>query len=100
MYRQGDILIEQIKELPRSLKVQKSDVIAMGDSTNLAHRIVKGQILVGRGQMYLSVSRKTQVVHDHRKGHGHNPIDLQKGYYKIIHQREIVWGDLERIVVD
>mgnify|MGYP001598570907 CR=1 FL=1 len=98
--RQGDIWIESIANLPKLLKKQKSDVIAMGDSTNLAHRLIKGQILLDRkGNMYLSVP-KTQIIHDHVKGHGHNPINLPKGFYKIIHQREIVFGDLIRIVQD
>ena len=99
--RQGDILIEKIEKFPKLLKKQKGDIIAMGDSTNLAHRLVKGQLLLDRkGNMYLDVPHKTQVIHDHGKGHGHNPIDLSKGFYKVIHQREIVFGDLTRIVVD
>ena len=94
-------MIEAISKLPKSLKKQKSDIIAMGDSTALAHRLAFGQILVDRkGNMFLQVPKKTQIVHEHGKGHGHNPIDLPKGTYKIIRQREIVFGDLTRIVVD
>lgn len=100
-FRQGDIFIESIKELPKTLKVKRDNVIAMGDSTNLAHRLVKGQILLNRkGDMFLSVPRKTQVVHEHGKGHGHRPIDLSKGFYRVIRQREVVWGDLTRLVQD
>lgn len=99
--RQGDIYVEAIPSLPKNLKKQKSNIIAMGDSTNLAHRLVKGNILLDRkGTMYLAVPIKTQVSHEHGKGHGHNPLDIPKGFYKVIHQREIVFGDLTRIVVD
>lgn len=101
MKRQGDLLIEKIQELPKNLKDKGTDVIAMGDSTNLAHRLASGKILVNKkGDMFLEVKRKTQVVHEHGKGHGHRPIDLSKGFYKVIRQREITSGDMTRIVVD
>lgn len=99
--RQGDIFIEKIKELPKNLKQKKDNIIAMGDSTNLAHRLVSGKILVNRkGDMFLEIKRKTQVVHEHGKGHGHRSINLSKGIYKIIRQREIQLDNLTRIVLD
>lgn len=99
--RQGDIWIEAIKELPKSLKAKKDNVIAMGDSTNLAHRLIKGKVLIDKEEnIYLDVPTKTQIIHDHGKGRGHKSIPLSKGKYKIIRQRETTMGDMTRIVQD
>lgn len=99
--RQGDILIESIEKLPKTLKVKKDNIIARGDSSNLNHILVRGKVLIDRlGNMFLDVPKKTQVIHEHGKGHGHRPINLSKGYFKIIRQRETTIGDMTRIVVD
>lgn len=99
--RQGDIFIEKVEKLPKGLKQKKDNVIAMGDSTNLAHKLVNGRVLVNKdGNMFLEVKSKTQVIHEHGRGHGHKPINLSKGYYKIIRQRETTIGDMTRLVTD
>ncbi len=100
-YRQGDVFIQSVDKLPKTLKVKKDNVIAKGDSSNLNHTLVSGKVLVDRkGNMFLEVPRKTQVVHEHGKGHGHKVINLSKGFYKVIRQRETTMGDMTRIVQD
>lgn len=96
MYRQGDVLLTKIEELPEGLTQHHSPVIAEGEATGHQHSLVAGKVLQdAQGSLYLAVYQSTQVVHQE-----HYPISLEPGYYRVIRQREYVAPDIDRTVRD
>ena|SRR5258708_6159045 len=83
MYRQGDILLTLIDQLPEELIPRPGNVIVEGEATGHIHRLSKGQVLQDTpGNLYLEVLAATQVVHQEHHPH------LASGYYQITRQRE------------
>jgi hypothetical protein len=94
LLRQGDVLLEQVKELPKGLKKKESKLIARGEFSNHAHFAV-GEVAVmeaENGDMYLNVDGDSTLEHlleDSQVWTGeHTPVELGKGFYKVILQRE------------
>jgi hypothetical protein len=88
MWRQGDVLIEAIHEIPRELKRIKRLILAAGDSTAQRHQIKERGVAQlfqdNQGQLFLVVTaQQAVVVHPE-----HNPIVLPKGNYRVWRQRE------------
>jgi hypothetical protein len=84
MYRQGDLLILQISSLPEGLTLRPHNVILAGEATGHSHRLLAGRVLQdAQGQLFLEVSRATQVIHQE-----HRALTLQPGCYQVIRQRE------------
>jgi hypothetical protein len=92
LYRQGDILFaevskEEFDRMPRYAqeKRNESGVIATGETTGHMHRLTGDGTLFGMTDqmMWIVAGDETVVVHDE-----HAPIQLEKGYYKVIRQRE------------
>lgn len=95
-YRQGDIFIESISSLPKSLKKRKSNVILYGEATNHSHRLEEGSIFDDKdGAIYLKLLKDSRIIHDE-----HGPIDLPKGNYQVSRQVEYVMKDMVRVVID
>ncbi len=99
MYRQGDVLIEQISSLPNNLVKNKRDnnrvILAYGEVTNHSHAIFDEEVnhffspnektepgLVGI--TYLEV-RAALVALKHEE---HSTIELPNGNYRVIRQCE------------
>lgn len=95
IYRQGDVVIKEVTEIPKRMTKVKNGVILKGESTGHTHRLIGGDVLTGKDLMYLLVTKKGQIVHEE-----HNTIDLPKGKYMIIRQREYLSKDMVKIVVD
>lgn len=96
-YRQGDIMPEQIEKLPKGLSIKKDNVIVHSDSTMHDHSLKSGTVYVDKnGNLFLEVPTDTQIVHTF----DHDPIDIAKGLYKVIRQKEYVMKDMKRIVID
>src|SRR5687767_14754997 len=90
-YRQGDVSIMAVKAMPKQArKVSKGELIlARGELTGHAHRIVEGQASLHQlgTALYLSVvSRFAKLSHEE-----HEDIRLPKGEYEIRRQREFDW---------
>lgn len=93
IYRQGDVLIEEVREIPSGAKRAKGKIIlAHGEATGHAHTIEDRDsadwwVLPGRGtrseEQYLEVEKGASVVHQE-----HAPIVLPAGRYKVTRQRE------------
>jgi hypothetical protein len=87
LWRQGDIYIESIHEIPQAAVVQPDLVLAEGEATGHRHRIEDPRSAIlfdDRGQLYLNItSSRARVVHDE-----HATIDLERGYYRVWRQRE------------
>lgn len=104
-YRQGDVLIECITEIPKQIKPQrlKRVVLAHGEVTGHAHELrsaKSGRIsaavatdqfrlagdmddLRGLQSMALAVDSPDEIVHQE-----HAPISLKKGVHRVTRQRE------------
>ena len=109
IYRQGDVLLLKIDKIPGKKRKIKSDIIAKGEVTGHAHRILNGSLFWGptirlsdgtvsksRTTMYLDAKKGAQLIHDE-----HGPIDIESGVYEVRRQREYNGIDREfREVVD
>lgn len=87
MYRQGDVLLIQVKHIPWPSTRQAHCVVAEGEATGHKHEIVEGAFLVVgyEGATYVEVYEEAAtLVHEE-----HGPITLPgPALYKVIHQRE------------
>jgi len=86
MFRQGDLLIREIKELPENLKRLSHKILAEGEVTGHKHQFV-GNVDVyenKKGQMMFGVmDANAKLVHQE-----HKPILIGKGVYEVIKERE------------
>ncbi len=100
VYRQGDVSIMTVKELPKRVKrVQGEPILARGEVTGHAHRMVEGKVRLYQlaGLLYLKVlSEFAKLYHEE-----HADIILPRGDYQIRQQREFEWlGEGARYVMD
>ena len=97
IYRQGDILIEEIKSLPKNLKLKKDNILVHSDSTKHDHTLKSGKVYQDKkGNLFLDVSKKTQIIHTM----DHKPINLPKGKYQLVRQVEYLMKDMVKVVID
>ena len=101
-FRQGDVWIEGIKNIPQEAKAVKrtGDVIlAYGEVTGHAHRIAAPldavDVLQEAERIILNVRTPVTVTHEE-----HGPIVLEPGIYASYVQREYDPIEEERRVVD
>jgi hypothetical protein len=100
-YRQGDVSIIATDRVPKlARKVRGELILARGEVTGHAHRIVEGRAFLYRlatGMLYLRVlSEFAKLYHEE-----HQDILLPKGDYEIRQQREFDWiGSEVRNVTD
>ena len=95
MYRHGDVLITKVSDIPKGAKKKVDNVIVYGESTGHAHRLIGGEIFTKGNAMFLKVTKKGKLVHEE-----HKTIELPKGLYAVIRQREYLTKDMTKIVVD
>lgn len=89
MYRQGDLLFKQVKQIPEGGKVRKSGHILEGEATGHIHRVAEMQLAEAEvldcgAELFMKVTGDgVSIVHEE-----HNPIVLPPGNYEIVRQRE------------
>lgn len=86
LYRHGDVLIQEVKEIPPNAEKKKGTVLVEGEITGHAHQLVDPatfQILTTENEMYVDINAETQIVHEE-----HDAITLPKGKYKVWVQQE------------
>ena len=93
-FRQGDLLLESIKKLPKTVQV-KDGVILRGIATGHAHTVKDGTVWKTKDTFYVKVLRKARLVHNE-----HKTIELPKGNYIVIRQKEYLSKDMSKVVVD
>ncbi len=102
MWRQGDVLIERVGEIPAEAKRLKRPILASGDATGQRHQIKDrnaARLLAwndgGATRLFLEVvADEAEVVHPE-----HGEIVLPRGTYRVWLQREFT-GFGTRSVVD
>lgn len=89
-YRQGDVLIEQIAELPKGLKRQNAQngriILALGEATGHHHSLAADAAdwwKDGSDNQFVSLEETTSLEHQE-----HAPIKLAPGHYRVRRQRE------------
>jgi hypothetical protein len=93
-FRQGDVLLVKINAVPKSAKQVKEKIIAHGESSNHCHRVSKEvEVLKTNDKTYLRVNSKGKLEHvlvsdPETWTKEHLPVELEKGDYEVIQQRE------------
>ncbi len=86
IYRHGDILIKEIKELPKNLKEQKNGILALGEVTGHSHELEGGKYRVlvdDSNKKFLEIMEATMLKHQE-----HKTISIAPAKYEIIIERE------------
>ena len=89
MYRQGDVLLEQMESIPKGLKKLERLIVAYGEVTGHAHRfdckLGDGVELLedDKGNLFVRVAKTTELVHEE-----HETLTIPPGDYKYVPQRE------------
>jgi hypothetical protein len=91
-YRQGDVSIMVTNRVPKQARrVRGEPILARGEVTGHAHRIIEGQVKLyqlATGILYLRVlSEFAKLYHEE-----HEDIVLPKGNYEVRRQREWEWN--------
>lgn len=92
-WRQGDVLIESISETELKGQEADSNLLVRGEGRYHGH-FATGDATVYRSgsELFLSVHSSARIEHLHTETlqftGEHAPIELPKGYYRIIRQRE------------
>lgn len=89
LYRQGDVLLREVKTIPKTLKEQKPEgriVLAYGEVTGHKHQIAESvEVYVGEaGELYLKVTEEGVTLRHEE----HGAIVLPPGNYERVIQRE------------
>lgn len=98
-YRQGDVMLLKVAELPRGAQKQvpgERIVLAYGEVTGHAHAVPTEHAVLYRAEdaTYLNVLQPTGLTHEE-----HTRIDLQPGVYRVVLQREYT-PERNRLVAD
>jgi len=95
MFRQGDLLIRKIKNVPEKTVKKADNIVLEGEATGHMHRLIGGDILLADSRMFLQVPDRATIIHDE-----HFPIPLEKGDYEVIRQKEYKSENMTQVVVD
>jgi len=89
MYRQGDVLIIPVNEIPEEVEAVKREngrlILAEGEATGHAHAIASqhARMYAAGIGMFLVLKKAAELLHEE-----HGKIDLPPGNYQVIRQRE------------
>ncbi|MBD3282073.1 MAG: hypothetical protein GF387_00450 [Candidatus Portnoybacteria bacterium] len=88
LYRHGDLLIKQIKELPKKLKAISGGTLALGEATGHHHTIVADKQALQlfedtNGNKYFSLTKPAPLTHQE-----HKTIEIETGYYRVDVEKE------------
>lgn len=103
LYRQGDVLLTQVDEIPSCILIERTErgvVLAEGEVTGHAHRIASRHASLYRTETdakYMRVMGPAPVALEHEE---HSTVELPPGNYKITIHAEYQPGELPRQVAD
>ena len=97
VWRQGDVLIDTIPELPNDAVRRPGTVLVEGKMTGHAHRISNpetAELWEASGNLYLKdIAASAEIAHDE-----HKSITLSKGIYRVWQQREYTPQAIRRVM--
>lgn len=91
MGRQGDVLLRKIIALPIGAVKAKTRVVAEGEGHHNHLAIGDLEVLELNEKFYLAVNTEGKLVHVHTGTETlaeHLPIELEQGFYEVIHQQQ------------
>lgn len=91
--QQGDVLIFKVDEIPQGAKRLDHLILAEGEATGHAHRIVSGDavLFAAETSLYLKVtSEKALLTHEE-----HGEQNIERGLYRIGGVREMDYDEME-----
>jgi hypothetical protein len=93
--RQGDVLLTKVSILPKGLKKRKDNVLVEGETTGHMHELTAKTVSVygTDDDMYVSLDKPTELIHPE-----HNTIQVDKGVWKVIRQREYSPAENRRVL--
>lgn len=94
-YRQGDVMLQQVAQLPRDVKPVRGPVIlAYGEVTGHCHEIMSGAQLfqTAGGQRFVMVTDAAQLTHQE-----HAALDIEAGVYQVLRQREYFPEEIRQV---
>lgn len=86
IFRHGDVLLKQIKELPKGSKILKDKVLAYGEVTGHKHQFADPKLIdryTDGDSLYLQVYQPVPLNHEE-----HNTLIIDPGIYEQITERE------------
>ena len=86
IFRQGDLLISRVEEIPTNAVAKSTNVIATGEKENHQHQLIGSHKIFETpdyGTIYFEA--KEEVSLDHPE---HNKISIPKGVYTVVHERQ------------
>ena len=89
--RQGDVMLRKIDALPLSAKKAKTAIVAVGEGHHEHKAIGDLEVMEFGETLYLAVNTEGKLVHVHTGTETlaeHLPIELEQGFYEVIHQRQ------------
>lgn len=99
IYRQGDVLIERVRSLPKQLTKAKPIagriILAHGEATGHHHSLDADAADWWKdeaGTQFVEVREQTEVVHQE-----HGPIPLVPGRYRVRRQREYSPAEIRNV---
>ena len=99
-YRQGDVFLEEVSEIPANAVVQSRDsarlVVELGQATGHAHAFYDASsalLHAPSGERFLRIVEPTALKHEE-----HAPIELPPGSYRVRRQREYHPEEIRTVV--
>jgi hypothetical protein len=89
--RQGDVMLRKISSIPNTAIKAKSKIVAVGEGHHEHKAIGDLEVMEVGEKLYLAVNTEGKLVHVHTGTETlaeHLPIDLEQGFYEVIHQRQ------------
>jgi hypothetical protein len=86
LYRQGDVLIQDIKSIPAKAARLPHGTLAHGELTGHSHHVADlktVELFEHEGTLYLRVKSEATILHQE-----HGPVTVPPGTYKVWRQRE------------
>jgi len=87
LYRHGDLLVQNIDEIPGDVRPVQHLVLAEGELTGHSHRISEkgaARLYQSFSGLYLHITEEmATLIHQE-----HGPIELPRGLYRVWQQRE------------
>jgi hypothetical protein len=97
IWRQGDVFIIAVNNLPQLGRVERRPVLAEGEVTGHTHSLedpAAGQVFAVRGELYLDVvADSATIVHEE-----HSPVTVPRGGYSVRIQREYSPKEIRQVV--
>ena len=86
IFRQGDLLISRVWEIPSNAIAKSTNIIGEGEKTGHTHTL-NGQHQIFEAADYNAIyfEAKEEVSIEHPE---HNTIQIPKGMYTVVHERQ------------